>query len=188
MNHHWGKLKKKNRGGDPVTFLTKLQLSAQLRVLFFLKRASNVWTSGRPHTYLHWAWKYLMRPCRKSTLFFTLISFTFSRYWSTGNRPTVEVTWQGHVTDGPWRRSPRTSAAGRGGALSPFPLRSRHRWTQSGSFRAAWRVPSSPSQSLPCRCYSNAEAPGGQWLLFLKYLNSLNTPVLIDLLSNYKEW
>lgn len=64
--------------------------------------------------------------------------------------------FRGHVTNSLWRRSPRTSAAGRGDALSPFPLRSRHRWTQSGSFRAAWHVPSSPSQSLPCHCHSNA--------------------------------
>lgn len=187
MNHHLRKLKK-NRGGDLMTCLTTLQPSAEGLVLPKESLKRVYLRPPRPHTYLHWAWKYLMRPCRKSTLFFTLISFTFSRYWSTGNRPTVGVTWQGHVTSGPWRRSPRTSAAGRGGALSPFPLRSRHRWTQSGSFRAAWRVPSSPSRSLPCRCHSNAQAPGGQWLLFLKYLNSLNTPLLIDLLSNYKEW
>ena len=31
-------------------------------------------------TYLHWAWKYFMRVCRKSTPFFPLISFTLSRY------------------------------------------------------------------------------------------------------------
>ena len=31
-------------------------------------------------TYLHWAWKYLIRVCRKSAPFFTLISFTLSRY------------------------------------------------------------------------------------------------------------
>lgn len=45
-------------------------------VLIFVKKKEK----GR--TYLHWAWKYLMRFCTRSTPFLILISFTLMRYWN----------------------------------------------------------------------------------------------------------
>lgn len=42
--------------------------------------------AGGACAYLHWAWKYLIRFCRKSTPFLTLISLTLSRYWKQSGK------------------------------------------------------------------------------------------------------
>ncbi len=125
-------------------------------------------------TYLHWAWKYLMRFCRKSTPFFTLISFTLRRYcrensqgskWKglnelilfwlsfvSSHRRKVKFSLRPSSWPYMWGlSSPHTSAAGRGVAPSPSPQRSLLRWTLCESSHAVSHVPASPSLSLFCR-------------------------------------
>lgn len=57
-------------------------------------------------TYLHWAWKYLMRFWRKSTPFFTLISFTFRRYCrEKPGEKTVNFLVKNVINVYNWRRT-----------------------------------------------------------------------------------
>lgn len=105
-------------------------------------------------TYLHWAWKYLMRFCTKSTPFLILISFTLMRYWNKKKQSSVSVSWN-KKTCNSWLKgephpSPHTSGAERLASLFPSPQQSHLHWSLSWSSRAAWHAPASLSQSYYC--------------------------------------
>lgn len=127
------------------------------------KTDNNFWCIkaawNRIFSYLHCAWKYLMRFCSRSTPFLILISLTLSRYWKDIKHRLIllynfNFKWKDGVTQitspSDW---PHTSGAGRTSSPSPSPLRFPPHWFPSWSSRAAVRVPSSPSLSWCCKWY-----------------------------------